>query len=135
MMKKRDVVFGMISAVLGLLLAVGVQTFARPCVHADGSAAMCAPLSSWLTAEGGIIAIFAGLAMIRPHPLFQGLQAVGGLTGALTPGVLVKICASDAMRCRQVTRPTALALGVLILITALWWMILTLIDKKREAQP
>ena len=134
-MKKRDIILGLVTGFFGLILAVGAQTFARPCVHADGSAAMCAPLSSWLTAEGGIIAILAGLAMIRPHPLFQGLQAVGGLTGALMPGVLVKICASDAMRCRQVTRPTALALGVLILITALWWMILTLIDKKREAQP
>ena len=51
---------------------------------------------------------------------------------ALTPGTLVSICKSDMMACRQVTRPTALVLGILIMIVAGGWMVLTMMAKKRE---
>ncbi len=134
-MKKRDIVFGLTVGILGLLLAVGAQTFARPCVHADGSAAVCAPVKTWLTAEGGLIAVLAGLSMIRPGAVTQALAAAGGLLAVLTPGVLFPICRADAMACQRVTRPTALVCGILILIAALWWLGLTLAAKKREARP
>ena len=133
-MKKRDIAFGLTVGALGLLLAVGAQTFARPCVHADGSAAACAPVKTWLTVEGGLIAIMAGISVIRPNFLAQGFAAVGGLLAILTPGVLVPICKSDSMVCQRVTRPTALVCGILILAAALWWLGLTLAAKKREAR-
>lgn len=133
-MKKRDIAFGLAVGVLGLVLAVGAQTFARPCVHADGSAAVCAPLKTWLTVEGGLIAVLAGLSMIRPGAAAQGLAAAGGLLAILTPGLLVPICRADTMACRQVTRPTAIVTGVLILIIALWWLALTVRAGRREAR-
>ena len=133
-MKKRDIAFGLTIGILGLVLAVGAQTFAAPCVHADGSAAMCAPVKTWLTVEGGLIAVLAGLSMIRPGALTRALAAAIGLLAVLTPGVLVPICGSDMMACRQVTRPTALVIGILILIAALWWLALTSAAKKREAR-
>ena len=133
-MKKRDIAFGLTVGILGLVLAIGAQTFARPCVHADGSAAVCAPVKTWLTAEGGLIAVLAGLSMIRPNAVTQGLAAAGGLMAVLTPGALVPICRADAMTCQRVTRPTALVCGILILIAALWWLGLTLAAKKREAR-
>ncbi len=131
-MNKRNMVFGLTLGVLALVLAVGAQTFAHPCEHADGSAAACAAVKTWLTVEGGLIAVLAGIAMIRPHPAIQGLAAAGGLLAALTPGTLVSICKSDMMACRQVTRPTALVLGILIMIVAGGWMVLTMLAKKRE---
>ena len=133
-MKKRDIAFGLIVGILGLVLAVGAQTFARPCVHADGSAAVCAPVKTWMTAEGGLIAVLAGLSMIRPNAVTQGLAAAGGLMAVLTPGVLVPICRADAMACQRVTRPTALVIGILVGISSLWWLGLTLAAKKREAR-
>ena len=133
-MKKRDIVFGLSIGLLGIILAVGAQTFASPCVHADGSAAMCAPVRTWLTVEGGIIAVLAGLSMIRPSAVTQGLAAIGGLLTILAPGVLVPICRSDMMACQRVTRPTALVIGALILVVSLWWLGLTLAAKKREAR-
>ena len=133
-MKKRDIAFGLAVGILGLVLAVGAQTFARPCVHADGSAALCAPVKTWLTAEGGLTAVLAWLSMIRPGAVTQGLAAAGGLLAALTPGVLVPVCRADTMACRRVTGPTALVIGVLIGIVSLWWLALTLTAKKREAR-
>ncbi|MBR4457466.1 MAG: DUF4418 family protein [Clostridia bacterium] len=133
-MKKRDIAFGLIVGILGLVLAVGAQTFARPCVHADGSAAVCAPVKTWLTVEGGLIAVLSGLSMIRPSAVAQGIAAAGGLLAALTPGLLIPICKSDMMACQRVTRPTALVIGILVGIVSLWWLALTLTSKKREAR-
>ena len=132
-MKKRNIVFGLTVGMLGLALAVGAQTFARPCAHADGSAAMCAPVKAWLTVEGGLIAVLAGFSMLRPNAVTQGLAAAGSLLTILTPGALVPVCRADTMACRRVTQPVAFVLGVLILIMALWWLVLTLRAKKREA--
>ena len=133
-MKKRDIVFGLTVGLLGLALAVGVRTFARPCVHADGSIAACARAAAWLTAEGGLIAVLAGISVIRPNAVTQGLAAAGGLLAILTPGILVPICRADTMACRQVTRPTALVAGALVMITALWWLALTRAAKKKEVR-
>lgn len=133
-MNRKNTIFGLTVGILGLLLAIGAQTFARPCVHADGASAMCAPVKTWLTAEGGFIALLAGISMLRPHPVPQALAASGGLLAALTPGVLVPICKMDTMACRQVTRPTALVLGILILAASVIWMAVTLAAKKRETR-
>lgn len=133
-MKKRDIVFGLAAGILGVVLAVGSQTFARPCVHADGSAAVCAPVKTWLTVEGGIIAILAGISMLRSNAVTTALAAVCGLLAVLTPGVLVPICRHDAMACRQMTQPVALVLGILILIAGCWWTALILYKRKQEAR-
>ena len=128
----RNIAFGLATGIPGLILAVAVQTFARPCVHNDGSAAACAAVASWLTAEGGAVAVLAGISMIRPIPAVQGTAAAGGLLAVLTPGVIVPVCRHEAMACRRVTQPVALVLGVMILAAALWWMVLTLISKKKD---
>ena len=133
-MKKRDMIFGLVTGILGLVLAVGSQTFARPCVHADGSAAICAPIQTWLTAEGGIIAVLAGISMLRGHAAGTFLTAACGLLAALTPGVLVPICKLDTMACRQVTQPTALVTGILTAAAGCWWTVLILREKKQEAR-
>ena len=91
-------------------------------------------MKTWLTVEGGLIAVMAGITVIRPSSLAQGFAAIGGLLAILTPGVLVRICKADSMACQKVTRPTALVCGILVLAAALWWLGLTLATKKREAR-
>ena len=131
-MKKRDIIFGLITGILGLVLAVGVQTFAKPCVHADGSAAVCAPVKTWLTVEGGVIAALAGISMIRHNVWTQGLAAVTGILAVLTPGIMVPICKMDSMACRKVMQPAALVLGILIAVAAAWWAAVTLAAQRKE---
>ena len=131
-MKKRDIVFGLVTGMLGIFLTVGVQTFARPCVHADGSAAMCTPVRTWLTGAGGAIAVLAGISMLRPNTVTRILAAAGGLLAILIPGILVPVCKADTMACRQVTQPFALVTGVLILIAALLWTVVSAVAGKQE---
>ena len=132
-MKKRDVVFGSAVAFLGILLTVGVQSFAGPCVHADGSAAVCAPVKTWLTITGGLIIVLSGVSILRPHWVFPCLTAAAAILVILIPGGILPVCRADTMRCRLVTSPTALALGVLILTVSLWKLALILTAKRRGA--
>ena len=48
-MKSRgSVIAGAVAAALGVFQAAGAKTFLRPCVHEDGSAAVCAGAGEWL---------------------------------------------------------------------------------------
>ena len=130
-MKKRDIAFGSVMAFLGIMLCVGVQTFAGPCAHADGSAAVCAPLKTWLTVMGGVITALAGISFLRPCWVFPCLTAASAILVILIPGGIVPVCMADTMRCRLVTCPTALVLGVLTLVVSLWKLALCLTAKRR----
>ncbi len=132
-MNKKDIAFGSAAAFLGIMLSVGVQTFAGPCVHADGSAAVCAPVKTWLTVMGGAMAVLAVISVIRNGLLFRCLTAAAAIFVILIPGSIVPVCRADMMRCRMVTCPTALVLGILSLAVSLWWIALFLTAKKREA--
>ncbi|MBR4501459.1 MAG: DUF4418 family protein [Clostridia bacterium] len=132
-MNKKDIAFGSAAAFLGIVLAVGAQTFAHPCVHADGSAAVCAPVKIWLTVMGGVITALAGVSFLRPHWVSPCLTAAAAILVILIPGCIVPVCRADTMRCRLVTCPTALVSGVLILAVSLWRLALTLNAKKRRA--
>lgn len=131
-MKKREIIFGLIVGLLGILLAVGAQTFAQPCAHADGMG--CTQSKNWLTVIGGAIAVCAGVSVLKPNPVTQILAAVGGLAAILTPGVFVKLCMVETMPCQMYTRPFALVIGILIGLLSLCWLVADLTAKKREAQ-
>ncbi|MCR4622816.1 MAG: DUF4418 family protein [Clostridiales bacterium] len=122
-MKKRNIVFGLIIGLMCIVLALGVQTFAKPCVHDR-------KLMTLLTVEGGAVAVLAGIGMIRPGLKSPFLAAIGGILAILTPGTLMKICADEMMRCQVYTRPTAVVTGALIVALSLVWFGLEL--KHRE---
>ncbi len=132
-MKKRDIAFGSAAAFLGILLSVAVQTFAGPCVHPDGSAAVCAPLKTWLTVMGGVITALSGVSFLCPRLVPHCLTAAAAVLVILIPRGIVPVCGADTMRCRLVTCPTALVVGVLVLIVSLWRIALTLAEKRRRA--
>lgn len=133
--QKRETVFGLMIGVIGLVLAVGAQTFAQACVHADGSAAVCTPSGTWLTVTGGLIAVLSGLSMLRPGLFTFILPGIGGLLAILVPGTLVSLCASPVMRCQAVTRPFALVMGVLVMVLSAWHAVLLLAQHEREERP
>ncbi len=123
-MKKRDYVLGLAIGVLALALAMGAQTFAKPCAHDR-------KLITFLTVEGGAAAVLAGLCIIKPNLILTALTEISGLIIILTPGVLVKLCTAETMRCQMITKPTAIVAGVLIAVLALVWLCLLLRDRKR----
>lgn len=126
-MKKRDLLFGIVLAVIGTMLAIGVQTFLKPCPHD-------AALKTALTVLGALIAAFALVSMVRPNIVTEGLCVLSGIAALLTPGTLVGICASEQMRCRMVTKPGAIVAGVLAVLIALSWLAVTLKNKKRSKE-
>lgn len=122
-MKKRNLVFGLMIGLIGIVLALGAQTFAKPCLHDR-------KLMTWLTVEGGAVAVLAGIGMIKPGLISPFLAAIGGILAILTPGTLMKICADEVMRCQVYTKPTAVVTGALIVVLSLIWFGLEL--KHRE---
>ena len=103
--------------VLSLLLTVGSQTFLRPCVHEDGSPVPCGRIGTGLLLIGIGCVLLGFLLLIRVPKMRAVLFALvccGGMITALMPGTLMPVCAMDSMRCRMVTRPAALVLGILI---------------------
>ena len=109
--------WGAVTAALGLVTAVGARTFLRPCAHEDGSVSACAGAGEWLLWLG-ILTVAAGvllaLASGKSARVVLSAAAVGlGILTLLAPGTLTPICAMASMRCRMVTRPGALVLGVL----------------------
>ncbi len=108
------------AAVLGAVLAIGVVTFAGPCVHDDGSASTCSSAAQVIVAlgAGACIAMLAGLAL--PSESGAGACSIAGaLLGALAallPGNALALCMMHTMRCWLVMQPFALVCGVAILI-------------------
>jgi len=101
---------------IGLVTAVGVKTFLRPCVHADGSAAPCAGAGQLILVLGILLALAgAGMALARGRgrTILAGGLLLLSLGLVLAPGTLLPVCGMAEMTCRLVTRPAALVAGVL----------------------
>lgn len=108
--------------VLSLVLAIGSQTFLHPCVHEDGSPAPCGGVGTGLLLTGIGCALLGFLLLIRVPKMRTVLYALACCAGVITiliPGTFLPVCGMDSMRCRMVTRPAALVLGILIAVCAL----------------
>jgi len=117
-MKER--IAPLLLAAAGAVLALGVLTFAGPCVHDDGSAAACAAAAHAVLAAG-IIALIAGFAgavtrgiQIQTIASIVGIAA--GIFATVAPGGLFPLCMMQTMRCWTMMRPFSLVLGVVVAV-------------------
>ena len=104
------------AAVLGLLAAVGVKTLLHPCVHADGSEAMCAGAGQLAFFLGlGLAAAGAGALLTRgaARMALAGLMLPLSVLLILAPGVLAPVCGMAEMSCRMVMQPGVRVMGAL----------------------
>lgn len=104
------------AAGLGLLLAVGVKTFLHPCVHEDGSEALCAGAGELIFLLGLGLFLCGCAAALLPEKYRAVPAAILLILSVLTvlaPGTLKPVCAMAQMRCNLVTRPSALTGGIL----------------------
>lgn len=107
-----------VTAVLAALLAVGVLTFAGPCMHEDGSQAACFAASQAILAAA-IASFFAVVAALllrnqRAQGVLALVAALAGAFAAASPGGLFGLCMVQTMRCWTTMRPFAMVVGVLI---------------------
>ena len=112
--------------ILGLVIAIGSQTFLGPCVHEDGSLGVCHWAGRMMMGVGALLAVLAALALLMPQ-LRSGLMLAmlpTALLGLLTPGTIISICRMDTMRCRMVMRPAMLILCAIVMALALGgWLV------------
>ena len=116
---KAQPIAGILIVCLDVLLAVGLMTFASPCIHLDGAGE---PSCLWASrAMLGVSAVVFILAVVRVFETDEGERrglslacALSGLLVAAMPGLVISLCADPAMACNAVMRPFALAVGVCI---------------------
>ncbi len=138
MNKRKISVSACIRFLLGLLLAVGCQTFFSPCVHEDGTFSTCHWAGVMLSGLGVVLAVLAFFAIVISlmgsagrlqgfaASLSGGLQAgislamtVTAVFAALVPGGLIPLCLMNDMRCNAVMRPAAMLLSAAVALISL----------------
>ena len=116
----------LIVLILAIVATVGSQTFLGACVHEDGSFGACHWAARAVMGEGALLAVLAALALMLRREragLYLAMLPVS-ILGAFTPGGLISICTSPAMRCRMAMRPAMMILFFLMLAASLtgWLM-------------
>ena len=112
-----------IACLLGVLLVVGVLTFAGPCVHEDGSTSACHDASVAILVAGVASALAALVALISSNHAVTGalsvIAAFAAAFAAFAPGNLFGLCMMQTMRCWTIMKPFALVCGGAIALLAL----------------
>lgn len=106
-----------IGALLCAFLAIGVLTFAGPCVHADGSQAACAQAGHAVLAASVVSFVLALAALMLRNRTITSVLALLGAAGAvfaaMAPANVFPLCMMQTMHCWAVMRPFALVVGLL----------------------
>ena len=131
---KRRIIPGIVLLFLAAVAAVGSRTFMAPCAHADGSFGACHWAGRTLLGLSCVLGITAVISVCVPRARFGAyLSALPvSLLAIRTPGSLIALRRSDAMRCRMVTRPAAILLFSASLLCALIGALLNTGKAKRE---
>ena len=124
-MEKKGVTrpLSIVLLVLGVLAVVGALTFAKPCVHADGSLATCHSAGQAIWILGAVVALcalvqlFSGKLAVKSA--LADVMAVLGVVMVLAPGTLFPLCMMQTMRCWTTARPFAMLVGGVIAVVAL----------------
>ncbi|MBR1828488.1 MAG: DUF4418 family protein [Atopobiaceae bacterium] len=100
---------------LSALLAVGVLTFAGPCVHDDGTVGACYGASRVLVGLGACAFVASVVRVLVSNVTVQrvltALVLVVGAAAAILPGNVVPLCMMSAMRCNAIMHPFGIAVG------------------------
>lgn len=118
MQNRKFSVSACVRGILGLLLTIGVFTFLKPCVHADGDFGTCHWAGQMLAGLGivmtvqAIIGMFCGKAKMREGISLAMIPVA--LLAALTPGIIIPLCMMETMRCNVIMKPATMLIAVLI---------------------
>lgn len=118
---KRNVFCAVLLGV-AVVIVIGSLTVFGPCMHKDGSEAVCARAGKGIFADGCMLAVLAAAILIFRKPafrigmfLFAGCSSVAGI---LLPGVLLPVCKMDTMHCRAVMQPAMIILFAAALLVS-----------------
>ena len=123
---KRNVFCGIL-LVLAAMIAVGSVSVLGPCIHEDGSEAICVRASRWILLAGCVLAVLTVLTLMIRVPavrigLFVAATAVSAV-GIALPGTIFPVCRMDTMHCRAVMQPAMIILFAAALIISAFGII------------
>ncbi len=124
-----------VAAIAGVVLAVGVATFAGPCIHEDGSTSVCSSASHALMVCG-VVTFVAGIAGSvakggMPAKICSIIAVVAGMVSIIAPGSLFPLCMMQTMRCWTVMRPYSLLCGIAVVACAVVQLVMA--SRKKES--
>lgn len=114
---------GIVCSTLTVLAIVGILTFAGGCgVHDDGAIGVCHWAQRVVVAEAVVVLVLSLVRVFERDEgerrgLDLGISLVAALI-ALTPGVVVALCATETMRCHVLMAPFVRVLGALVAAVA-----------------
>lgn len=110
---KRNAFIGILLA-LAVVIAAGSVTVLGPCIHEDGSEAVCTQAGRAIMADGIVMILLTVLMLCIRRPgvriFLLVLTLAASAAGMLMPGTLLPICKVDTMHCRAVMRPAMIVL-------------------------
>ena len=127
----KNKILAVITAVLGLLAAIGPRTIFPVCSAAEMK------MKCYYTANAelavGIIAALIGIAIIlidknKAKLVLSAVQAVLGLVIILIPTAIIGVCGSPMMHCVSTTKPALIVIGALVTVISVILVLLTLRD-------
>lgn len=114
--------WGGLFVLMGLLIAIGPQTFIRVC-PSDGDMVMaCHYTAQTELADGMLIALSGGMLALQTSRAAQSaislLLLQDGVVTILVPYGLIGVCSGAHMHCHAVTRPALTLLGAAVVVAA-----------------
>lgn len=107
--------------VLGALIAVAPQTFARVCSSENGMHMACYYTARAALGLGVVIAVIGCIALFTTAPIRAGLNIaviINALLVIAVPTFLIGVCKMPMMHCVSTARPTLIVLSVLAIVFA-----------------
>ena len=131
--------FTLISAAVGLLLAVGVMTVFSACgPKEDGTWMRCHQAQIAVAVCGmALVVLFALTAVVKSKTavlLLNIAALVISVIAFLIPGTLVHMCFLDHMRCQAVLKPFTKGMTGITALLALWGIFNTVSKKQEDEQ-
>ena len=127
----KNKILAVITAVLGLLAAIGPRTIFPVCSAAEMK--MKCYYTANVEIAVGIIAALVGIAIIlidknKVKLALSAVQAILGLVIILIPTAIIGVCGSPMMHCVSSTKPALIVIGALDIVISVILALLTLRD-------
>ena len=120
---KLGMIFGIILAVLSLVLCIGVKTAFKACGPMENGMYMnCHKAENAAAVIGAVLAVLSTLIIVirvkAVRIALSALTAAGAAVSAILPNNVIKLCMMDTMHCHAVMRPFVVIVSLLIAVCA-----------------
>jgi uncharacterized membrane protein len=135
---KKDKIFAVIFAIIGLLIAVGPKTIFHVCtdMQENGMPMRCYYTSNVAVMLGIGIMLFTTMFIATKNNTAKFISVAGiiylSVMALLTPNLLIGMCMMEMEQCRMVTLPALNIISVVSIIIGIIYVVLLIKEKGRK---